>query len=164
MQGWEFQVLPAASSKLFLCCPFSAPSSRNKSIPCQVTPCPQEQLVASGEGALGCSARVWHIPAPFPGLPKTPAAGWEGQACSSSSRMGMASMGWRLSAISASRMGEKSSSVGKRGCSSSWDAGFAANTPRVSSCSKDFCLQVDEKKILWKTPRFLSRTEFFLVA
>lgn len=90
-QGCEFQALPAASPRLFPCCPFSPPLCRNKSIPPQVTPGAQKLLVASREGALGCSARVWDIPAQFPGLPQT--AGWEGQACSSSSRRGVASVG-----------------------------------------------------------------------
>lgn len=141
-QGCEFQALPAASSKLFLCCPFSPPWSRNKSIPAQESP------VASREGALERSARVWDIPAPFPGLPqhllqagRAPAApgwGWH-------PRGDPQLHGWRLSA-SQHPQGTKRLLPGDRGCSSSWDAGFAASSPKMSCCSKDFHLQLEREK------------------
>lgn len=56
--------------------------------PEQIHSLSSKQPVASGEGALECSAGVWDITAQLPGLPQTPAAGWEGQNCSSSSRWG----------------------------------------------------------------------------
>lgn len=82
--------------------------------------------MASREGALECSASVWDVPAH--GI------------CGVTAQL----HGWRL--IGASRMGQKGSSVGNRGCSSRWDAGFAANSPKMSCCSNDFHLQVKEKK------------------
>lgn len=63
-------------------------------------------------------------------------------------------------------MGEKGSNVGSadgnRGRSSRWDVGFAENSPERSVCSKDFHLQQERKKILWKPPHFLSRIDIFL--
>lgn len=128
--------------------------------PEQIPSLSSKQPVASGEGALECSAGVWDITAQLPGFgisrlsslgshKRRLQAGRARPAPAAPAGDGIPGVtpplpGWRLRAIPASRTAEKGSSLGNRGCSSS-GIRLCSKLSQNELLQQRFCLQVKGK-------------------